>query len=197
VVLFAPKLCHRLACLLFVPVVREVTQLSEYKQFHNLLGIRSRKRSKLYREMGDVELVLRFFAFRETWHDFAGGITRHLDTYMENNKNMEKARIDEAKTDFLKTLDIVDMIFGQGAYRRWIPETGKWRNQVLAALFDAQMLSFREFSIEEIEPHSDIILERFKQLFGNDEFQRAIGASISVYFRRRIEMVRDIIRETI
>ncbi len=172
-------------------------QLSEDKDFHRLLGIKIKSKSKIYQEMNDVELVLRYFAFRDYWTEFDGGITRRLDSYMADNKNMAGDEINDAHNDFLNTLSVVDAIWEDNAFRRWNPETGKWRNQILASLFDAQMLACRGLSKIEVYEKRDEILLKFQHLFENKEFQKAIKASIPEYFKLRVNLVKDIVLSSI
>ncbi|MBC7568574.1 MAG: DUF262 domain-containing protein [Spirosoma sp.] len=60
-----------------------ILKLSESKNFHKLLGIKSKSSSGIYQEMKDAELVLRFFALKDMWQDYAGGLKRLLDNYMD------------------------------------------------------------------------------------------------------------------
>lgn len=171
--------------------------LSESKEFHRLLGVKRKSESKIYQEMGDVELVLRYFAFRDYWQDFEGGITRRLDKFMADNRHMPENERREAGADFMKTLAAVDAVWGENAFRRWTPERGKWRNQILASLYDAQMIGSRGAELEKVKAKRDAILTRFQQLFENEEFQKSINASVPEYFKLRIQTVKDIISSEI
>jgi hypothetical protein len=171
--------------------------LSESKEFHRLLGIKRKSESKIYQEMIDVELVLRYFAFRDHWQDFEGGITRRLDAFMTDNRHMPESEIQQAKADFMKTLAVVDAIWGENAFRRWTPERSKWRNQILASLFDAQMIASRGVDLESVKNKREEILDEFRKLFENDEFQKSINASVPEYFKLRIQSVKDVIHDVI
>lgn len=92
------------------PLNKRLIDLSEHKEFHRLLRIKSRKASRLYQEMGDIELVLRFFTFRKTWRNFGGGITRDLDTYHNGNREISLSQLDEASEDFLSTIEKVSFL---------------------------------------------------------------------------------------
>ena len=174
-----------------------LVKLSEKSDFHSLLGINDLKKSRLYQEMGDIELVLRFFTFRETWRDFSGGITRSLDNYMDKNRNMSPPKLKVAERDFLNAVQNVKLCFGVNAFRRWLPETGKWRNKILASLYDTQMLVLRDYTAKQIVPHREQIVLGFQQLFEESEFQRAIKASVSEYFTFRIERFQRVVDQAI
>jgi len=50
----------------------KIIELSESKSFHKMLGIKSKTKSRLYQEMSDVQLVLRFFSLKNNWQSYAG-----------------------------------------------------------------------------------------------------------------------------
>lgn len=166
--------------------------LSERREFHRLLGIKRKSDSKIYQEMNDVELVLRYFAFRDYWREFEGGITRRLDTYMKNNRHMPEQERQDAEKEFMQTLAIVDAVWGENAFRRWNPERDKWRNLILASLFDAQMIASKGIELERVREKRDEIIAKFQQLFENDDFQKSIRASVPDYFKYRIQAVKNI-----
>lgn len=110
---------------------------------------------------------------------------------------MPTAERQEAGADFMRTLSVVDTIWGENAFRRWNPERGKWRNLILASLYDAQMIASRGVDVEKARTKRDEILTRFQQLFENEEFQKTIRASVPDYFKLRIQTVKDIIHDAI
>jgi len=173
--------------------------LSEEKKFHKMLGVNNKQRSKLYQEMRDVEFVLRYFTFRDTWDGFSGGMRRNLDEYMLKNQKLQSDQINELKKDFLNTLDIVEAAFGENAFRRWNPENHQWKQQVLASLYDAQMFACRNFSVEEVAPHSPDIIQGLKDLFSDDVFRNAIDSATNTpsYFKTRIQMMSDLIHRVV
>ncbi|MDV6374525.1 DUF262 domain-containing protein [Deinococcus arenicola] len=164
-----------------------ILELSEDKRFHKLLGIKVKSTSPIYKEMKDAELVLRFFAFSDDWHEFRGGIVSTMDKYMSTNRHMSPEKITSLREKFLETIEKVDLIMGDEAFRRWNPETGKWRASVLAALYDIQMITFSYFDRQFLLERKTVIMEELKKLFSDDEFQKSINAAIPSYFIGRIE----------
>ena len=59
----------------------KILDLSEDKFFHKILGIKSKTKSRIYQEMKDAELVLRFFALKDTYSNYNGGLKNILDNY--------------------------------------------------------------------------------------------------------------------
>lgn len=178
-----------------------ILDLSEGKTFHNMLGVKSKKKSKLYQEMKDVELVLRFLALKDNWRRYAGALKKILDTYMDNNKNMDKGKVDLLAKAFNETIEIVEIIFGiNGSFRRWLPESGKWKQQVSAPLYDSQMLACYKKDKRKIIANKDVILKDYIKLFSDDnEFIESIESSTAApaRFLYRTKMLEVIIRNHI
>jgi hypothetical protein len=176
-----------------------ILDLSEAPQFHELLGISNKAKSKIHQEMRDAELVLRYFAFRNDWHAFEGGIKSRLDHFMATNQRIAKRELLVLKTDFLNTLEVVRSCFGEHAFHRWQPERSNWRHQVLASLFDAQMLACRGLDPVKCSLRSSSIQKSFKSLFGLSEFRKSIDSATNTpsYFRYRIQAVYDLLRKAV
>lgn len=174
-----------------------ILDLSTNKKFHRLLGIKSAKKSAIYQEMRDAELVLRYFTFKDEWQNFRGSVKRLMDKYMADNQFMPKQRVEDLRDDFLYTLDMVDEAFGEFAFRRWIPEKQQWRGVILASLYDAEMLGIRGFTDNEIAGRGAEIIEGLKQLFLEPDFRRSIDAATNAVasFRYRVQRVSDLLYE--
>lgn len=179
----------------------KILDLSENPSFHKLLGIKSRSKSKIYQEMRDAELVLRFFALKDSWTSYAGGLKRILDSFMDDNEKMANSKVELLSKEFLETLEKVEIIFGvDGSFRRWIPDNKKWKQQVSAPLFDAQMFSCYKKSKVKLEKNKDKILIQFKKLFTSDkQFLSSIESSTASpdRFLYRTIRVNDLINSII
>lgn len=157
----------------------KILELSEHKFFHKLLGIKSKSKSKIYQEMKDAELVLRFFALKNSWKQYAGGLKKILDAYMDDNQSMTQTAANELGKEFLDTLEKVEVLFGDdGSFRRWMPDNKKWKQQVSAPLFDAQMFACYKKNKSKLEESRTKIISDFKKLFTSDsEFIQSIESS--------------------
>jgi len=175
-----------------------IMELSESRTFHNSLGIKNKYRSSIYQEMRDAEFVLRFFTFKDDWEVFTGGVRRRLDSFMSTNRNPDHETLSAFRQTFLDTLGVVTSVFGDHAFHRWMPERRVWRNQVLAALYDAQMFSCQYYTQDQLSPYAGEIVTEFKQLFADDGFRRSIDAATNTpsYFKDRIRQLRRLIVET-
>ena len=176
-----------------------ILDLSENKQFHRLLGVKIKHRSTIYQEMRDAEFVLRYFTFRDTWQDFKGSMKRLMDRYMADNQHMPKNKIEELKQDFMNTVQVVERGFGEFAFRRYLPEKGQWRGQVLASLYDAEMFASRGLNPEQVENKKAQITAELAVLFQKEEFLKAISAATNNIgnFRTRVSTVLDMLREIV
>lgn len=174
-----------------------VMDMSEAKFVQDAFGIRNKSRSAMYQQMRDAELVLRFLAFKDSWDTFKGGMKRVMDTFMEKNRNPSQAQLDEYKHDFFTTMNIVQSVFGENAFHRWVPEKGNWRRQVLASLYDAQMFGLSGYTIQQVTPHKEVILDSFKALFGDDDFRKSIDAATNTpkLFKDRVSRMRNLISD--
>ena len=175
-----------------------ILDLSENNTYRRLLGMSKPATSTLYRDMRDVELVLRFLTFRTDWSTFSGGMASRLDKFMAENQRLDKKKLTSMKLSFLETLDSVEAAFGDKAFRRFVPETGTWRRPILAALFDAQMFAAMSWSAEDIEGKEKTFAARYKALFTNLDFRKSIDAATNTpaLFKMRIEIMRGIFSST-
>lgn len=173
------------------PLNNLILELSEDESFHAMLGIVDKNTSAIYRTMRDCELVLRFFAFKDSWKSYAGGVAWTLDTYMQAHARAAKNALSKLRSDFAQTLLRVRDTFGMYAFRRYNPRSQRWGSAPLAALFDAEMIACyalgpRAWSSSGAERALDA-------LFHNDEFvSSVVGATNSPRsLQRRIQMMID------
>jgi uncharacterized protein with ParB-like and HNH nuclease domain len=179
----------------------KIIDLSEGKIFHKMLGIKSKTKSRLYQEMKDVELVLRFLSLKDSWSKYSGGLKKILDSYIDDNKNLEQQKVDLLANDFMETLEKVEIIFGSdGSFRRWLPESKKWKQQVSAPLFDSQMFACYKKDKQKITAKKTSILQNYIELFTKDTiFIESIESSTAApsRFSYRVEKLDEIISEHI
>lgn len=177
----------------------KVLAMSEGKEFHKMLGIKSLSNSRIYEEMYDVELVIRFMALKDTWAGYSGNLKKILDSFMEDGVDMKEEKIQELEKDFIETLEKVKTIFGDdGSFRRWIVATNKWKQQVSMPIFDAQMLSCYKKDKNSLVTNKNEILNDFKSLFSNDpEFIKSIESSTASpqRFLYRVKKMDEIIEK--
>jgi len=96
----------------------------------------------------------------------------------------------------LQTLNAVEAYFGEYAFRRWRPGRNTWKQQVLAALYDAEMLACRGLTIKEASSKRKRTEEALKQLFTDGEFNKSINANTNTpsYLRTRTYKVMNLLK---
>lgn len=175
----------------------KILGLSEDKSFHKMLGIKSKTKSRIYQEMKDAELVLRFFALKDNFKEYGGGLKNILDNYLDTNQYMNEDEVLELEKEFKETLEIVLTVFGtEGSFRRWIPKSYKWKQQISAPIYDTQMFALYGKDKNEIIKNKENILEDFKKLFDKDAtFIESIESSTAspVRFQYRITKLEEIL----
>lgn len=154
-----------------------VMELSEDSRFHKMLKIKDPAKSAVHQQMRDAELVLRFLAFHGTWKSFDGSIKGHMDSYMQSNRDASPPEIRTLRSLFDETLDVVESAFGEHAYTRYQSDRGNWRNQVVAAVYDAQMLAAPGKNASRLAQRQDDVVNATKALFGKQKFREATEAA--------------------
>lgn len=172
-------------------------ELSQEVVFRRAIGIdpAAPSRSALFREMRDVELVLRYFTLRDGVDRFAGSLGGAMNSFMEEHLKADRSTLGNLASDFRETLDKVLGAFGTGAFRRWSPKSELFGKQILATLFDAQMLAVTGHDLTLLKSHTLVIQERMIKLFSQTEFTKSIGAQTNTpaFVRTRVEVVQDLI----
>jgi len=82
--------------------------------------------NKDYKMMNDVELVLRFFAYRQRLSHQKGGLNVYLDSFLKYGNSWDKDVRDHLEDLFVKTIQLVFELFGEKAFWLWRPLNKKW-----------------------------------------------------------------------
>ncbi|WP_295926217.1 DUF262 domain-containing protein [uncultured Xanthomonas sp.] len=97
-----------------------------------------------YKEMQDVETVLRFLSLRTQWKAFDGDMRRSLDKYAGDNRKLNAAELKKEQHAFQMAIARCEALWGDNAFRR--TEGLVYRDQFMSALYDAQMIAASELS---------------------------------------------------
>lgn len=93
-----------------------------------------------YREMKDVELVLRFFAYRHI-HELRTTIDNFLDLFLKKANSFSDLVIKKLEVIFTETVSLIYEIFGEEAF--YLPSiTGREQNTPKITVYDAMMQAF-------------------------------------------------------
>ena len=154
-----------------------IYELGETNFLRQQLKIESKKEAA-FKEMQDVESVLRFLCISENWEKFSGDMRRTLDDFMGLHKNSSRAKLLKFKNKFHIALSRCEELWGVNAFRRYAQTD--YRDQFLAAVFDAEMIAASELTeqqFQKIQKNKTKLEKNMKSLFADDKFENAVRVS--------------------
>lgn len=80
----------------------------------------------LYREMYDVELVLRFFAFRQESQHLRGVLRDYFDSYLRAANQFPSELLADLEGLYPRTVNLAFDLFGERAFWLWRQRNGRW-----------------------------------------------------------------------
>jgi hypothetical protein len=167
----------------------------ENKLLRSALKIEGDK-SAAYQQMQDAEFVLRFLTLRDPWSEFSGSLSKSMDDFMLNNRDMNGEQLENLIRPFSLAIERATLLWGDVAFQRW--DGQRWRQQALAGMFDAEMIAGSLLSDGQIKlaaaKRNDIV-EGTKLLFAESDFEEAVrlGTNTPSRIKLRIEKVRDML----
>lgn len=171
--------------------------LSENAFLRQQLKIDGNK-SAAYRDMDDAEYVLRFLTLSDRLQEFSGSLGREMDAFMQVHQMATEAQVDALARRFETAIGRCEAIWGDLAFRR--PEGEGWRDQTLAGMYDAQMISSSMLgaaSAERAADRSDAVIQRTRELFADPEFDKAVrtGTNTPKRILYRVEKMREVLQD--
>lgn len=146
-------------------------KLDEEPDFHGLVRNENWKKRMIYRGM-----ILRFLSLSEkSYHNYKASMKQFCNKELRENRNLDVKKAKDYEQRFKKSLDLVKIVFGDNAFRRFLVGTskepnGKWTTtKINMALFDVQMCGFLDYSKNQIVPKSDAIREAMINLMCNNQ----------------------------
>lgn len=152
--------------------------------------------NNLFKRMTDVEIVVRFFAFRDK-DQISGSVRAMLDDVTKENRYATNEQIDELRKDFENALDACVSVFGDAIFR--LPAQGEnGRPKLSRPLFDAEMVAMylHRDRAEEIFERADEIRDAVLGLAHVETatYELMVGrANTAASIKERIETVSDAI----
>lgn len=92
----------------------------------------------LFKRMDDVEIVLRFFAFKDL-DKISGSVRSMLDGTMKRLRHPSEGDLDTLRNEFVETLALAKDVFGSNLFR--LPATDKKPGKISRPLYDSQMVA--------------------------------------------------------
>ncbi|MDR7187155.1 rubredoxin [Microbacterium trichothecenolyticum] len=168
-----------------------------------------RKRLKLkarHPRMVDVELVLRYMAFRDqTYLKHPDKKTsKFLDRQMSIGDQMSEKELADAKRDFRNAVELAETVFGENAFRRFVAGDvvnpgGAWDKRQNRALMDVQLWGFNRYEKGVYVKNADAIREATIELLCTSEFSDLLAHTISESKRieRRFDLWKNMLDEVL
>lgn len=153
-------------------------------------------KSAAYREMADAEYVLRFLALSERLNTFSGSLVREMDEFMRRHQLDNGQAVENYAKMFNLALARCQSIWGDFAFRR--PEGQGWRDQTLAGMYDAQMISASQVTAEVAAKAASgqaEVLEKTRALFEDPDFDKAVrtGTNTPQRIRYRVKRMKELL----
>lgn len=178
-----------------------LAELSENQGFHVLVRKDNFKKRMIYRGM-----ILRFFALSEkSYLNYKSSMKQFSNKELRDNKDLSASKEKEYRNRFEHCLDLVKVVFGEMAFRRYMPgengDVGKWgESQINMALYDLQMVGFVNYTKNDVLAKADLIREGLLDLMINNQqfrelliWQTSDTDKLKKRFRIYMDMLETII----
>lgn len=118
--------------------------------------------------MSDVELVLRFFSYRQR-RELQKGLTleKYLDKYLEQANFISLDTMKKMERVFVETLELIDYLFDDQAFRMYRCRKGvywSWFERPTTAVYDSLM-----FSISGVLEHKNVLMAKRNEILSSIE----------------------------
>lgn len=184
------------------PLFTQAWDIPDYKE--NVRGDRSLtdilQKNTLFKRMMDVEIVLRFFAFKYPSR-ISGSVRSMLDNTMKLNKDSDEHKLEHLRREFLDAIQLCVRVFGDDVFRIPPGKSGT-RYRLSRPFFDAQMVGMYKFvdQSDSIISNAATIKEKVLSLAApeSQSYELIVGrANTAIAVRNRIKAVRAVISEII
>lgn len=165
-----------------------IIDLSENVFLRQQLKIRT-PNSAAYRDMTDVEFVVRFMALADSWPNFRGNLRAALDDFMLIHHEAGSKEVRHWRNRFLTALRGCEDLWGELAFRRF--DGRQWRDQMIGGVFDAQMIAVDLISKTErsgLHGRSDAV-GAMAHLFSDPEFDASVRIATNTPSRVRYRVM--------
>lgn len=146
-------------------------ELADDTEFQSVLNS-----PKLKERMLDRELILRFFAYyHSTYLNYASPMKQFLNNELKGHLDLSDQEAAKLKSIFRKSVSLTKSVFGDHAFRRFVPgdindPNGEWElRKINKGLFDIVMWGFSQYDSRQIMSNIEIIQEELMWLMTHDE----------------------------
>lgn len=121
--------------------------------------------NKLYRDMSDVELVLRYFAFRHI-EQYSSRLDIFLDNFLRNGNNtFSTDLLSKYENIFNANIDKANKLFGENAFRQFKEYRNKFKwSEPSRTAYDPMMRALSDFEQDQFDFEKYTLEERVEML---------------------------------
>lgn len=133
--------------------------------------------NELFRQMIDVELVLRFFAYRQRLENQEGALKSFLDSYLQRANLLEDHVLLQLRSLFEGTIDLAYELFDEEAFFLWRKRTTGWGwyKRPTTSVYDPMMYALSRFlrHREKLIARRDDLRESIREMYQSeyDQFE--------------------------
>jgi hypothetical protein len=134
------KMCIKLARNKYLCKLWDIPEPTEIEEMEDIPSPEALK-NELYRNMGDVELVLRFFAYRQKARLQKGALKFYLDNYLKHGNLFPRSTLDLLRELFANTIQAAYQVLGKRAFWLWRKRANSWHwlSRPTLAVYDPMM----------------------------------------------------------
>lgn len=164
---------------------QEIRNCVYHGPFNNLLGKLNKTESwrKILNKaedprMGDIELILRFFAFldiheQNEWKESQINLTKYLNNYMRRKSNLEEQEIEKYTFIFTDVMKFIFSSLGDKSFRNCKIDKNnevKWAKNINPILLDTVCVATANYLKKDENNLKLLSVERYKKLLLDEEF---------------------------
>lgn len=186
---------------LFTDAIHKLSRLPEFCILWNIsTDIFVAEKTKLYQQMDDLQLVLRFFALYE-YEAMNVRFRDYLSEFMEQRNRVYKEDPSKEKQDterFIRASRNCWRVFGGDTFYK--PPGKNGRRQRSFPLADALMVTFADYPAETFtDPKAEKVREAINALFENADFVKSIGTGTNGKgaIATRIKLARQAVHDAL
>jgi hypothetical protein len=178
------------------PYINLISRLSDHPLLHQLI-----RKDEMRKRMKYRGVVLEFFGISEKTLLYTSPMKQFCNKELRDNRYMAIEKQKEYEERFYHCLDLVNTVFGDKAFLRYIPgnsETPGYyiSNKFSYALFHLQMVGFVGYTKNQVLSKADAIREGMLDLMcNNSEFQDLLltATNSTDRFKRRFRIYMDML----
>ncbi|MBZ9953060.1 DUF262 domain-containing protein [Mesorhizobium sp. BR1-1-15] len=153
----------------------------------------------LFKRMTDVEIVLRFFAFREA-DKLSGSVRSMLDGTMKRLRRPDEVTLQALRQDFMDAIGLCTEVFGPHTFR--LPPVDNKPGKISRPLYDAEMVAIFNLRARrnDLLSNRQIIRDRILDMAAPDAdtYDLMVGrGNTAAAIAGRIAAVRELLQEII